>query len=183
MKIDYSIEFEPLPGTPTAEELNEIRLKTYIEGLLEDQNKELAMFLAGISALLGAFGWLLVTWYSGLQAFWMPLPVALLVGWVVRRFGQGIEMKFGWIGAGFALAGSAFGNYMAIIRACALEYKMSFIEVFGQMGVSDFPEAVVEGFGFHNILTLVAALAIAFFISYRKISKAEIERIKGSGIS
>ena len=83
----------------------------------DGQSFTLAVIGGFAAAGVGAALWALISVSLNLPAAIMAVSVGLLVGYAVRTFGQGIDRRFGVLGAVLALAGSVGG---ALLTACVL---------------------------------------------------------------
>ncbi|HYL72068.1 MAG TPA: hypothetical protein VEY89_12270 [Candidatus Dormibacteraeota bacterium] len=84
-----------------------------------------------IASLAGAIVWAVITVATKMQIGFMAVGVGLLVGWAVRRFGQGTQPVFGVIGAALALLGCAAGNLLSACSFLASAQGKGILDVVG----------------------------------------------------
>jgi len=94
--------------------IDPIQLQMLREQMAANQNLSLAIIAGGLAAVVSAALWagavVITGYYLGLTA----IAVGIIVGFTVRKAGQGIDLPFGIVGAAWALAGVLLGNVLAI---------------------------------------------------------------------
>jgi hypothetical protein len=87
---------------------------------------------AGVAAMLvGAVLWAVITVTTEYQIGFMAIGVGVLVGFAIRRFGNGRAMTFALGGAVLALLGCVFGNLFSVIGFVSKQEGMGLGEVAG----------------------------------------------------
>ena len=100
-----------------------------IEQLKSEQN-----FMGGIlggflGAIVGAILWAVVTAITKYQIGYMAIGVGFLTGFMVKKLGQGVDKRFGFIGAIWALIGCFVGNILATLIMISSEESIPFMEL------------------------------------------------------
>jgi hypothetical protein len=99
-----------------------------IEQVRAQQNFPLAV-IAGISAaLLGAVLWAAVTVTTEYKLGLMALAVGYIVGQAIRLAGQGVDAKFGYLGAACGFLGCAAGDILSNVVFFAHAKSLSFAQ-------------------------------------------------------
>ena len=76
----------------------------------------------------------------------MAIGVGLLVGYAVQFFGAGIEQKFGFLGAAYALLGCMLGNLLSQVGFIANSESMGYFEVISYLNLSIVGNLMAESF-------------------------------------
>ncbi|MGE3802062.1 MAG: hypothetical protein AB7H80_13655 [Candidatus Kapaibacterium sp.] len=87
-----------------------------LEQLKREQNLPRGVLFGVGAALVGAGLWAAITISTGYQIGFMAIGVGLLVGFAVRKGGQGIEQIFGIVGASLAFLGCLLGNVFTALN-------------------------------------------------------------------
>lgn len=104
-----------------------------LDRLRMEQNLPMAFGAGGFAALAGAAAWALVTVVTGWQIGWMAVGVGALVGFMVQRAGKGLDARYGYIGAGWALFGCVFGNLLSMCAFLAAEEGVPVTAILGTL--------------------------------------------------
>ena len=124
--------------------------KMQIEMLLrqrrDNQNLGLAAIGGILGAIVGAGIWAGITALTNFQIGWMAIGVGFLVGLGIRKFGQGIDVSFGILGAVLSLAGCLAGNLLTICIAAGKELEVSFLDILTQITPALYLELLRETF-------------------------------------
>jgi hypothetical protein len=86
-----------------------------IEQVRAQQNFPLAVIAGVAAALLGAALWAAVTVTTEYKLGLMALAVGYMVGQAIRLAGQGVDAKFGYLGAACGFLGCAAGDVLSNI--------------------------------------------------------------------
>jgi len=123
-----------------------------------DDNLPLALVGGLVAAAVGAALWAIITVATGWQIGWMAVGVGLLVGFTIRKLGNGRTLVFGILGAGFALAGCLAGNVMSEVGYFAHESAAQFFAALSTLTPEDTVTILVHGF--HPIDLLFYGFAV-----------------------
>ena len=134
-----------------------------LEKLKSEQNLPRGVLFAGGAALVGAAIWALITVLTEYQIGFMAVGVGLLVGFAMRKGGQGIEPIYGIIGATLALFGCMLGNILTY-------YWFGFD--MGSLGLSEMIALNFQGTMDYFFFGL--AIYEGYKFSFRKVTEAEV---------
>ncbi|OIQ28813.1 MAG: hypothetical protein BM564_08600 [Bacteroidetes bacterium MedPE-SWsnd-G2] len=148
--------------------------------LKSEQNFELALITGAIASILGAVLWAAVTVATEYQIGYMAIAIGFLVGYCIRYFGKGIDDKFGYAGAFFALLSCLLGNFLTIIGFVASYEDISYIETFTIIDYSLVPEILAESFSPIDLLFYGLAVYEGYKFSFRKFTEEDIENLKNT---
>lgn len=94
-------------------------------------NLGMAVAAGVVAMLVGAVLWAVITVTTEFQIGFMAIGVGVLVGYAVRRFGNGTTMPFALTGAVLALLGCVLGNLFSVIGFLSKQEGMSLGDVAG----------------------------------------------------
>ena len=176
-KIDESIietnlkDTEEIQRTEIIQKLN----PEIIENLRNEQNFQSALIVGLITGLLGALLWATITVTTEYQIGYMAVAIGFGVGYVIRRFGNGIDPIFGYLGATIALLSCVLGNIFGIVGFVANAEGLGYIETFIGLDYSLLPTIMADSFSAIDILFYGFAIFEGYKYSFRKITEEEIE--------
>ncbi len=99
-----------------------------VEQVRARQNFPLAVIAGLTAAIMGAILWAGVTVASEYKLGLMALAVGYLVGQAIRIAGQGVDAKFGYLGAACGFLGCASGTVLCNIAFFAQAKSLSFAQ-------------------------------------------------------
>jgi hypothetical protein len=79
---------------------DETKAKMLLQQIRNNQNLSMALVGGLGAAILGSVVWAVITSLTNYQIGFMAIGVGFLVGYAVRRMGQGVDPSFGYVGAG-----------------------------------------------------------------------------------
>jgi len=156
----------PAPASDPAE------LQREVARLRGEQNFANGFGAGAVAALIGAVVWAAVTVFTGYQIGWMALGVGILVGLAVRRFGRGVEPRFGILGAGLALFGCLLGNLFAVIGLVAVQEQTSVLAIWGVLEWGAVPGVMAATFSPMDLVFYGIAVYEGYQFSFREIAPA-----------
>ena len=159
------------------------RILEALEVLRSQQNFSFALIGGAFAAFLSAFLWAAITVAAEYQVGYMAIAVGFIVGFSVRFFGGGIDMKFGILGACLSLLGCLLGNLFSQVGFIAHEYSYSYIEVFSLLDFSIIMDVMFESFNPIDILFYGLALYAGYRFSFIKINEDELLQNKGNSVA
>lgn len=127
-----------------------------------------AFFGAVISSLVGAFVWMFVPSWTGLDVGYVVIGMAGLVGLTVRYTGSGAGAVFGLVGVIFTLAGSLLGEILASIQL-SIDEQNDFWSVVRHLNMSELFSSLAAHTAPEIYAIYVVALIGAYFLSIRKL--------------
>jgi hypothetical protein len=160
-----------------APEIDQMKLQMLNQQIRDNQNLSLAVLGGSVAALVGAAVWAGVTFITSWQIGFMAVGIGFLVGYVVRRLGQGVDMSFGIAGAVLSLAGCVMGNYFT---ACALIADAEGIGIFEVLLALDMQMAIeimIDTFQFMDLLFYGFAVYYGYKNSFRQMTDAELRSV------
>ena len=170
-------ETEPVETPPSASD--EAKAAELISTLQRNQNFPLAIVAGIVSCLAGGGIWGAVTVATGYQIGWMAVAVGALVGFSIRFLGKGIEQKFGYAGAFFALLGCLLGNIFAQAGFIASEYDSGFFSVLFSFNLDIIIEIFTVTFSPIDLLFYGIAVYEGYKFSFQQLDDAQIATLQG----
>lgn len=149
--------------------IDQAEFKRRQQELRANQNMSLAL-LAGLgAAILGAGVWAMITALTGYQIGFMAVGVGFLVGSAVRRFGKGIDVSFGIVGAALALFGCLLGNLLAACIAVCRQEQIGFLYLLLRLAPAAVADLMKIAFSPMDVLFYGIAIYEGFKFSLRRI--------------
>lgn len=109
---------------------------------------------------------------------WMTLVLGLIVGFAVRRAGQGIDWRFPAIAAAFTFAGSIFGNAVVGAAFAARELGTTTLHVLGSASEFTWPMFFDEVITAADIIYAFAAAGIAAYFANRRLTRRQFQALR-----
>jgi hypothetical protein len=159
-------------GTPDIK--RKLSNDTY-ERLLLEQNFNFAIIFGSLAALIGAVLWAFFTVKTGFQIGYMAIAVGAMVGFSIRYFGKGINVKFGFLGAVLSLVGCVLGNLFSIVGFISYSYNIDYFEVLFSLDFNLVFQLLKETFSFFDLFMYCVAIYEGYRFSFRKITQEDIE--------
>lgn len=169
-------ESQPDANT-SAPEIDQMKLQMLNQKIRDNQNLSLAVLAGAVTALVGGAVWAAVTVATDWQSGFMAVGIGFLVGYVVRRTGQGVDIGFGIVGAVMALLGCAAGNYFTACAFIAEFENISFMEVLLAVDLQTAIDIMVESFSPMDLLFYGLATYYGFKNSFRTMTEDEIRSV------
>ena len=153
------------------------RLEMLTQNLRAKQNLTGGLLAGIVAALLGAVTWGAITAATNYQIGWMAIGVGFLVGIAVRKFGQGIDMAFGVMGAALALFGCLVGNIFTACIQIANSFDVGYLEVLGSLDFGMIVEIMAETFHPMDLLFYGIAMYAGYKYSFYSFSSEEVQAL------
>ncbi|MBS2099223.1 toxin-antitoxin system YwqK family antitoxin [Carboxylicivirga linearis] len=131
-----------------------------------------------LASIISGVLWAMFTVATQHQIGYMAIGVGLLVGFAVRFFGAGIDMKFGILGASLSLLGCLMGNLFTQVGFYAQEVSIPYFEVLTYLTPRLIVDVLVEAFSPIDILFYGIALVEGYKLSFRKVSPLTLKELK-----
>jgi hypothetical protein len=157
-----------------ANEIDALKLQRFRQNAQENQNVSMGFFAGLLAALLGALVWAIITDLTHFQIGWMAVGVGFLVGFAVRRFGQGIDKSFGIMGALLALGGCVVGNFLSVCMMVAHSESMGVMEVLSELTPAACMSLMAATFSPIDLLFYGIAVYQGYHFSIRRMTPEEI---------
>ncbi len=157
--------------------IDPVRLQALMQKLRDEQNLTGGL-LAGIgAAVVGAAIWAAITFATHFQIGWMAIGVGFLVGIAVRKYGHGIDMSFGIMGAILALLGCLAGNLFATCASIAGHFEIGYWEVISQLNFDAVTNIMVETFHPMDVLFYGIALYAGYKHSFHTLTQSDVQSL------
>lgn len=134
--------------------------------------------LAGIVAgVLAALVWAFITRVTGYEVGWIAIGVGFLVAIAVRRFGQGMDLRFSVTGAALALLAVAAGKILAICMFAAAKAEVGALEIFNELSFEQMLALLQASFNPIDLLFYGLALWVGWQFSTRAMTQEELASV------
>lgn len=162
-------------------ELDPILVEHAVGRFREEQNLTGGALAGLAAAVAGAAVWAVITVATGYQIGWMAIGVGFLVGLSVRLAGKGIDKSFGVAGALLALVGCLLGNFLTVVHFVAEAWELGYFDTLSRLDPAAVPELMTITFSPIDLLFYALALYQGYKLSFRQITREELERAMGGG--
>jgi len=143
-----------------------LKLQMTMQQLRDNQNYSMAILGGSVAAIVGAVLWAVVTALTKWQIGFMAIGVGFLVGFAVRKMGQGVSVGFGVIGAVLSLIGCLLGNYLAVCAIYAAQQNIGIFDVLGQVDFQTGVRVMIDSFHPMDVLFYVIAIYYGYKYSF-----------------
>ena len=109
---------------------------------------------------------------------WLTLLLGFLVGFVVRRGGQGLDWRFPLIAALMAFVGSILGNVVVAASYTAGNYDMSTLTVLSKVTTMTWPVFFDEVMTAADFVYALTAAGIAAYYANRRLSRRQYHALR-----
>ena len=108
----------------------------------------LALGLIGgvVAAAVGAAAWAAITMITGYHLGLVAVAIGFIVGFAVRKLGNGSSLPFGITGAVLAAVGCASGYVLTAVAMTSSQAGMPFMSLLSELTFTDVRSVLVEGF-------------------------------------
>ncbi len=130
------------------------------------QNLALGIAAGAGAALAGAIIWAVVSAVTNYQIGWMAVGVGALVGYAVRRAGNGTDSSFGIAGAVLSFLGCFVGNFLTIIIIVSRQESIPLLDIVSRITPEIFSELMKEAFQPMDLLFYGIAVYEGFKLSF-----------------
>ena len=169
---------EPQPESNVpAPEIDPMKMQMLMQQISDNQNLSLAVLGGSAAALVGAAVWAAVTVATNWQIGFMAVGIGFLVGYVVRRLGQGVDISFGVVGAVLALAGCVVGNYLTVCAVIADYESVGFFDVLIVVDMQTAIDLMIESFDFMDLLFYGLAVYYGYKNSFRLMTEEDMRSV------
>jgi len=163
------------PGPQTT--VHQLKLQHLMDQLRANQNLGAGIFGGLIAAAAGACGWALLAYYTGWQLGIAAIGIGWLVGYAVRKMGNGIDKVFGVAGAVLALLGIGAGNLLATCAYLAEDTGATILEVIATLDLETAGRILAGGFSPVDLLFYALAVYYAYKGAIRPMTESELQQI------
>jgi hypothetical protein len=158
-------------------QIDPVRFRMFKQQIKDNQNFSMGILAGFIAATFGAVLWGLLSYLSSYQIGFMAIGVGFLVGFAVRKFGAGMDIKFGIAGAVLSLYGCVAGNIFLVCLAVSKEYGIPLSEIMSAMNFETMWIFLKAGFEPIDVLFYGIALYFGYRYSFRQIKVEELEKL------
>ena len=175
--IDPAPDSQPDP----APQIDKMKYDHFMQQVRDDQNLTMAVIGALIATIAGAYVWGVITNVTGYQIGMMAIGVGYLIGFAVRKLGNGIDKIFGITGAFFALIGCLGGNLYSSCIYISNQQDILLSDVLSRLDLDLIINIFVETFSPIDILFYGFAIYYGYKYSFRVITDEEIKPLLRQG--
>jgi hypothetical protein len=130
------------------------------------------------AAVIGAVLWGAFTVTFTAQFSGMPLLIGAGVGYAMRKSGKGVDLIFGFFGAGIALFGCLLGNFLSVIGFLAQAINKGYVETLTLFNYDLIPDVMIETFSFRHLVYYFLAIITGFGLAKRTITDKDVKDFK-----
>ena len=175
-KHDETVKEKPLDDIEGLQP-NEVKHKLSPEMLekLRMEQRMIPGILSGIIVgVVGAILWGIITVVTEFQIGYMAIAIGAGVGLTIRKFGNGIDPIFGYLGAGISLFSVLLGNFLSIILFIANSEGLGYFETLLLFNYNYLPQAMEATFSIMDLFFYAIAIFEGYNFSFRKITEKRI---------
>ena len=160
-----------------APKIDRMKLQMLNQQIRDNQNLSLAVLGGAAAALVGAAVWAAVTVATNWQIGFMAIGIGFLVGYVVRRTGQGVDQSFGIVGAVLSLVGCVVGNYLTVCAQIADFESVGFFDVLIAIDMQMAIDLMIESFDFMDLIFYGLAAYYGYKNSFRTLTEEDMRSV------
>lgn len=162
---------------PQTGQIDQMRLQMLMNQIRDNQNLSLAVIGGLAASLLGAAIWAAITYFTNYQLGVIAIGIGFLIGFTVRRLGNGVDKAFGIVGGILSLLGCAVGNLMTVCVIIADQNGIGFMSVLGELTPEIAWELMVESFNVFDLIFYALAAYYGYRTSLRTLTEEEIRSV------
>jgi hypothetical protein len=151
-----------------------------LERLRLHQSVGYALLGGCVAMLVSATLWAIISVTIKFQIGYMAIGVGLLVGFMVRFFGIGLERKFGILGGVFAFLGCLLGNFFSYVGISAEQLKQSFFDVLQLVDWEVAKNMMIETFSPMDVLFYGIAIYEGYRFAFAPITQKLVDELGGT---
>ncbi len=148
------------------------------ERLVHAQSLRHAAMAAVIAIVIFAVIWSMLTAASGRIFPWMTMLLGVLVGFAVRRAGQGLDWRFPSLAAALAFAGAILANFVIAAGTTAGEFDVGTLTVLRSVTTMTWPIFFDEAMIAADWVFAAFAAGIAAFYANRQLDRREYQALR-----
>ena len=167
---------EQVIAQPAAPEItiDQRKLDRYMDRLRLEQNLPIGLLAGFGAAIVGAIAWAAITVATEYQIGYMALAIGLLVGFVIKFTGKGIDQIFGISGAVLALIGCLLGNFLSVIGFLSIAAGLDYFDTLALIELNMIPDLMMDTFSPMDLLFYGIAVYEGYRFSFRNVSEEDI---------
>lgn len=167
----------PAPQLKTHLVIDESKSKMLLQQIRDSQNLSMGIVGGLGAAVLGSVVWATITALTMYQIGFMAIGVGFLVGFAIRKMGQGIDKVFGYFGAGLALLGCLVGNLLTTCIIVSSEENVALGQIISSLNFPTAVEIMKYTFSPIDLLFYGLALYYGYKFSFRQLTPEELKNI------
>lgn len=167
--VDQVLSEQEAQLASAGSEVEEIRRE-----LLSRQSLIIAILAGSAAALLSASLWAALSFMTNHQHGWVAVILGLLVASSVRKFGQGIDVRFRLVGLVSSLAGIFFGNAFLAILVIHRVWELPLGDAIALMGDSQFYALILEASALIDVVFYLAAAVCGWHFSVVPLARPQV---------
>jgi hypothetical protein len=157
--------------------VDESKSKMLLQQIRDNQNLTMGLIGGLGAAALGSIVWATITALTYYQIGFMAVGVGFLVGYSVRKLGQGVDPVFGYIGAGLSILGCLVGNLLTTCIIVSQQENIALGEIVAGLNPSVAMEIMTYSFNPIDLLFYGLALYYGYKFSFRQLTEGELKSI------
>jgi hypothetical protein len=169
--MDTPDNAQPKPSV----EIDQMKLQRRFQELRENQDLAAAALGGALAAAAGALAWATLSYYTEHQLGVMALGIGFLVGYAVRRFGKGVDVGFGILGALYSLVGCAIGNLLTVCAFIARQEGLDVMDVISDLDLNGIAEIMLETTTAYDLLFYGLAVHFGYKYSIYRVTKKDLD--------
>lgn len=173
---EFSVTPEGGESSSPSPQIDRVKYEQRMAELRSEQSVALAIVAGVLASILGAVLWAVITYLTSRQFGLVAIGIGVLVGFAVKYFGNGLDMKFGLIGAFFAFVGCVLGKILTTVVFASFTDGMPLLMVVSTFITS--PSIVIEilraDFSFIDLLFYGLAIYEGYRFSIREIGPEDM---------
>ncbi len=163
--------------TPSNPVIDDTKRKMLLQQIRDNQNLSMGFVGGLVAALIGASVWAVITALTNYQIGFMAIGVGFLVGYAIRRMGQGVDPIFGYFGAGLSFLGCVLGNLLTTCVIVSQQDGVALGEVLAGLNLSVAIDIMKFTFSPIDLLFYGLALYYGHKFSFRQLTPDELKSI------
>ena len=172
--VKERVSDEPLAREDSIAKLSEDNLQQ----LKLEQNFPMGLIGGIVVGVIGAVLWGMITVATGYQIGFMAIAIGAAVGFTIRHFGKGIDIKFGITGAAIAIFSCLLGNFFSIIGFVAELEGLGFMETLTLFDYSMLLPIMGETFSPMDLFFYAIAAVEGYKFAFRQFSSKDISGLQ-----
>ncbi|MDH3746870.1 MAG: hypothetical protein OER97_01590 [Gammaproteobacteria bacterium] len=146
--------------------------------LVDAQSTRHALIAALIVVILFAAIWAMLSVALGRVFPWLTLLLGYLLGYAVRRGGQGVDWRFPVLAAAFAFVGSIFGNIVVAAAYTAGEFETGTFTILRNVTTYTWPVFFDEVMTAADFVFAFCSAGIAAYFANRRLTRREYQAVR-----
>ncbi|HEX2897462.1 MAG TPA: hypothetical protein VHP63_05360 [candidate division Zixibacteria bacterium] len=172
-----AVKKSPQPQAKTNFVIDETKSKLLIQQIRDNQNLSMGIVGGLGAAIIGSVVWAAITALTLYQIGFMAIGIGFLVGFAVRKMGQGVDKVFGYLGAGLAFLGCAAGNLFTTCIIISNQEGIPISQILSNLNVNAVAELMKYTFSPIDLLFYGLAIYYGYKFSFRQLTPEELRSI------